>query len=171
MKSYLFKNRKGQILNYIVIIIFLFSFALVSMFGMLILSEWINAFNSSGFSNSATDAVSTYYMNAFKTIDWIMVIMLVGLLIGLGLTTYKLKTSAAFLIVSVIACTFMGFVGFFFSYMFQRIVGEAVFSSIIIYFPRTILICTNLHWVALVAFILGSITLYAKNEQGGYVGE
>ena len=37
---------------------------------------------------------------------------------------------------------------------------------------NTLLICTNLHWVALAAFVIGSITLYAKkptSETEGFI--
>jgi hypothetical protein len=36
-------------------------------------------------------------------------------------------------------------------------------------FPRTIILCSNLHWVALVVLVVGSIALYAKRDVGGVV--
>jgi len=53
------------------------------------------------------------------------------------------------------------------NYLFATFFSESVFSSVIVYFPLTLIICTNLHWVTLASIILGSISLYAKNLGGG----
>ena len=48
-------------------------------------------------------------------------------------------------------------------------VSYSIFSAVIVSFPKTILICTNLHWVMLAMMVIGSITLYGKREKGQFV--
>ena len=48
-------------------------------------------------------------------------------------------------------------------------VSDATFTATVAAFPRTMIINTNLHWVALAAIIIGSISLYGKKEKGQFL--
>ena len=52
------------------------------------------------------------------------------------------------------------------NYIFSEIVNQSVFNAVVVHFPKTIIICTNLHWIMLIMIVIGSITLFAKREQG-----
>ena len=162
--------RNGQIRNYIAVLVFLFIFGFASMFGMIILRNTTDAFKGTNYYNGTTaEVVGNQYLNAFRIFDYIIILVMISLIIGIGVTSYKLATAPVFFIVSIIMAAFLGFMGYFFSYIFVRVVSQQVFQSIIFAFPRTIVICTNLHWVGLLVFVVGSITLYAKRERGGFV--
>ena len=96
---------------------------------------------------------------------------MIALIIGVGLTSFRLNTAPAFFIVTIIMGMFMGVVSYFFNYIFSQIVSDAAFATTIVFFPRTILICTNLHWIALVCLVVGSITLYGKKPPEIVQGE
>lgn len=88
---------------------------------------------------------------------------------GVGLTSFKLNTAPAFFIVTFVMGIFLGFVSYFFNFLFQNLVSDAVFSTTLLLFPRTLLICTNFHWISLIVMVVGSITLYAKKDNSGIV--
>ena len=164
-------SKKGQIQNYLAIIIFLFGFGLVSIFATLLWVNMIQGFTDAGYYEGEMESTGNAFLTALQLYDYIMVIVMVVLIIGVGLTSYRLNTAPAFFIVTVIMGIFMGFVSYFFNYIFSQIVSETVFDSVTVFFPRTILICTNLHWIALVALIVGSITLYGKRPPDIVQGE
>ena len=98
-----------------------------------------------------------------------MVLLMVFLILGIGLTSFRLATSTAFFIITFITGIFWGLVSYFFNFVFIQLVSPDVFSAALGAFPRTMLINTNLHWVMLASIIVGSITLYAKKEKGQFL--
>ena len=162
-------GKKAQVQNYLAIVIFLFGLGFLSMLAAVLIFNMNNAFYDAGYNETLYTTEGAKFFNAVLLYDKIIVVVLVALLIGVGITSYKLNTSPMFFIVSVIMAAFMGFISYFFNAIFQEIVSQDVFAAVLIYFPMTILICTNLHWVALVAFIIGSIALFGKKPTTGLV--
>jgi len=155
-------NKKGQIQNYLAIVMFLFAIGFISILSSVLVYNMNTAIYDAGYNSSIMTETGAKFFNATLLYDKIIVMFLIALLIGIGITSYKLNTAPMFFILSVIAAAFMGFVSYFFNALFQEIVSQSVFNTVLVYFPMTILICTNMHWIALVAFIIGSIALYGK---------
>jgi hypothetical protein len=106
------------------------------------------------------------FIDAYAVFDNLFVFIMIALLIGIGITSYKLATSKVFFLISFILAGLYGMVAFFFSYMFGQIASQPILSTVTLIFPNTILVCTNLHWVSLAMIIISSITLYAKRDGG-----
>lgn len=155
-------NKKGQIENYIVVVLFLLGFGIISMIAAVIHNGLTDAFIAAGVYTGQIAVTGGQFYNAILLHDVIVVIFMAVLLIGVGITSFRLNTVPAFFILSILAAAFMGFVSYFFNYLFSQIVSNTIFDTVRALFPNTLLICTNLHWVALAAFVIGSITLYAK---------
>jgi len=164
----LLKNRKGQVENYLAVVIFLFGFGLITMIVALIYSRFLTEGTTAGIPANAL-AVGNTFLSALLFFDWIAVILLVVLIIGVGITSYKLNTAPIFFVVTIFMASLLGAISWFFNYMFIQIVSNAAFTTVITLFPKTIIICTNFHWVALVCLIVGSITLFAKKEKVGFI--
>jgi len=166
----LFKNKKGQAHNYLAVITFLFAFGIMTIMGYLFYSAYVDEMTAAGYYEGAVEVAGEKFLNGMRLFDYITVLIMVVLIIGVGVTSYRLSTSAAGFIITFILAGFLGFISYFFNYVFAQFVSDNAFTSVITYFPRTILVCTNLHWVMLACIIVGSITLYAKREQGQFVG-
>ena len=162
-------SKKGQVGNYFAVILFLFLFGFMSILGYLLMSEMINAYETVDVWNPTMAATAAGFLRALQIIDYLMVIILVALIIGVGVTSYKINAPPIFFVVSVIMSAFLGITSWIFNYIFQQLVSPDVFTSTLAFFPITVLICQNFHWIALVTFTVGSITLYAKKEQTGFV--
>ena len=106
------------------------------------------------------------FIDAYGVFDNLFVFIMIALLIGIGITSYKLATSKVFFLISFILAGLYGMVAYFFSYMFGQIASQPILSTVALIFPNTILVCTNLHWVSLAMIIISSITLYAKRDGG-----
>lgn len=164
--------KKGQIKSILIVVLVLFVLAIILIFLRLLFDRMVTAYTNAGLVNDAQAqravAGFTVGMNAF---DYITVILMVGMIITIGLLSYKLAVPRVFFIIMWIFAPILGAVSYFFNYIFMQIVSVSVFSTVLAYFPLTILICTNLHWVALLAIIVASITLYVKRDKGQFVGE
>lgn len=162
----IFKTKKAQIENYFVPVIALFMFAISFIVAMVILTNFSTGLAAAGFCGADCTTASDGFISALAIYDNIIILVMIALIIGVGLSSYKLPASAAFFIISFVMAPFLGMISFFFNFVFTQIVSQTAFDAVRFYFPKTIFICTNLHWVALVAFIVGSITLYGKKERG-----
>lgn len=159
-------SKKGQHHNYIAGIIVLFIFGFMSIFGAFYLQQLITGFTTAGYYTDP-DAITAGegFTKASRMFDPILIVIMVILLIGVGYTSYKIFSPAIFFVISLIMAGLMGFVSYFFSYVFNEIVSQPVFLATTLYFPLTLRVCGNLHWVSLAFFIVGSIALYAKRPR------
>jgi hypothetical protein len=162
-------GKKGQYHNYLAVIIFLFVFGFMTILSYLILSNFVTQLSTTGYYSPEMASAAGHFLGGLRIMDVIMVLIMVVLIIGIGITSYMVASPAVFFLITFLMAGFLGFISYFFNYLFATIVKEPMFSAIIAYFPITIMICTNLHWVMLACIIVGSITLYAKRDKGQYV--
>lgn len=160
-------NRFGQIDNYMAVIIFLVIFGFTIIMATLLHSGIITAFTDAGIYTGVLAETGAKFHKVLLLHDTIIVIALALLIVGVGITSYRLNAAPAFFIITLFMGVFFGFISYFFNYIFAQLVSDAAFATTIVLFPNTMIVCTNLHWVALVLLIVGSITLYAKKEVGG----
>jgi len=160
------RSKKGQESNYFAVIIFIFLFGLTSIITYLIWINFVTALTDGGFlSTNILVTTVDAWTNGFRYLDYVMILLVVFLILATGYSSYKIKTDSAYYLITLIAGAFWGFISYFFNYIFINIVSQPVFDTAIGYFPKTLIICTNLHWVMLVLIIVGSITLYGKKKK------
>ena len=164
-------SKKGQAENYIAVAIFLLIFGVISILATFMWIQYIDAWTDAGYYEGQIEETGNKFLSTLKLYDTIIVFIMVVLLIGVGLTSYQLRTSPAFFIITLITSAITGFVSFFFNFIFIELVSDDLFAATLVFFPKTIIICTNLHWITLAAIVIGSITLYAKKDSGGTVNE
>ena len=160
----LFGSKRGQILNYIAVILFLFVFGIVIIIGYNIETNVIDAYNATGFYSPEMEAIGDRFLAAQLFFDNIIVILMALFIVGVGITSFRLPTRAAGFIVTIVMATFLGFISYFFNFIFVQIVSQPSLISFANAFPLTLIVCSNLHWVALTAMVVGSIALYAKKQ-------
>ena len=159
-------SSRGQTSNYFAAILVLFFFGFTSILSWVIFSGFITQFTATGYYTGLTEQTGNAILSTLQMFDLIIVFIMVATIIAIGLTSYRLNTSMGFFIVSIIMASFTGFISYVFNYVFLQFISTDAVNAALVHFPRTILVCTNLHWVALMLFVVGSITLYAKREKG-----
>jgi len=162
-------NKKGQGLNYWAGVIVLLFFGFFSILAYTIWQNVITAFSAAGYYNGVVKTTMDAYTTAFASNDYLIVLLFIIMIISIALTSYKLATSTAFFIITFIFGIFWGMISYFFNYVFIQMVSPTVFSATLGVFPRTMILCTNLHWVMLIYIIVGSVTLYGKEEKGQFL--
>jgi len=160
-------NNKGQIENYFTVTAVLFAFAVTTMIAMVLMLGFQTAFTDAGIWSGQIQETGEDFINAIQIYDTIAVVLVIILLVGIGLTSFKLNTAPAFFIVTLVLGAFLGFTSYIYNYVFIQFVSQPTISAVEIYFPKMIAITTNLHWIALACIIIGSITLYAKKPSEG----
>jgi len=166
----LLKDKKGLNRNSLAVIIFLFSFGFITIMSFLVTSQMVDYIKADPSLPSEVGEVGDKFLDNMKLFDKGFFLIAVVLIIGVGITSYKLASPAVFFIISFITGALYGFISYFFNYIFQEMVGNTLFTATVLYFPLTILVCRNLHWVMLAMIIVGAITLYAKRgEQGQFL--
>ncbi len=166
----LFSSKRGNVMNFIAPIVALFSFIFMIIFARVLYNNIIDVYTASGYvsTQSAIDAVRgfTLAMNAF---DYIAAVVMIVFVIALGVTNYKINAAPIFFWVNFFFAAFLGFVSYFFNYALISIISNEIFSAVLVSFPISIMIASNFHWLALLFFAVGNITLYAKRDKGQYV--
>ena len=165
----LFNSSKAQANNYFAVVVFIFGFAVVNLISYVLLINFIQGFVDAGYYTGAVAAAGNSFLLSIVVFDKIIALIMTFLIIGIGVTSYRLAAAPVFFVVTFFLAAFYGLASYYFNYIFAQIASNAVFSVAVAYFPITILICTNLHWVMLICVIVGSITLYAKRETGQFL--
>lgn len=157
-------NKKAQGSNYLAVIIFLVMFGFFNILAYTIWLEFVSALTAGGYNEGIVAVTISAWTNGFRAFDYLTILLMAVLVIGTGLLSFNIKTKTAFFIVTFITAIFWGFISYFFNHIFIQLVTPDIFSTAIGFFPRTMIVCTNLHWIMLVEIIVGSLTLYGKKE-------
>lgn len=170
MTSLFSSDKKGQLPGKVFsAIVILFSISIMFIFSSYFAVKIIEGYQSSSVYVSAMEQPINGFLRTINFFDTTMVIILVLLIIGVAITSYVLAPKPIFFIINMIMCIIYGILSYAFNIIFFNIVSNALFSTIVLRFPKTILICTNLHWVALALFVVGSIASFIGG--GGQQGE
>lgn len=165
MKKLSKKSQSAEVL--LIVIVVLFVSGLLMMLSYLIVSEMTDAFDDAGFDQSVE--AGNRFLAGLRFMDYLMVILLVILIIGVGISSIKISVSPVFVIITVLFVPIYGFISYFFNFVFAEFVRNPLVAAIAVNYPRTILICTNLHWVMLITVVVGMITLFGKKEKGQFL--
>lgn len=165
----IFKSKLAQGSNYIAGILVLLIFGFFSILAYTIWVQIVDAFTTAGFNEAQAATAIDAFTRGFLSFDYVIIILMVIMAIGIGLTSFRLATRPAFAIITLIFAAFWGFIAYFFNFVFVQLVAPPVFNLTIGFFPRTFLLLTNLHWIMLGYIAIGTITLYAKKEKGQFL--
>jgi len=164
----LLNSKKGQGLNYLAPIIILVMFGFLNILAYVIFTSFITSIAATGLYDANAQAVAAGFLNGIQAYDYLIIFLAIIFVVGIGMTSFFIATSRIFFLITLILGIFWAFVAYFFSYIFAQLVEPAVFAVAKGVFPRTLLLLTNLHWLALLFIIVGSLTLYAKRERGQF---
>lgn len=161
------KAQSGRVI--MVGIVFLFVFGILTFFGALITRAIISGFQTNLVFTPEMTKAADGFLFALNMFDGIIVLIMVVFIIGVAITSFRLAAHPIGFIVTFIMAAFYGLTSYILSYVFQNIISDVTFAALLTTYPITILICTNLHWVALANVAVGAIALYAKKPKGQFL--
>ena len=161
MKLFGFKKAQAPI-NIFLPIMSLFGFGIILLFisllAYLIAQQILIAFPTVDGLSSIINQI----LGIYKIYDYVCLTLAIIFIIGIGVTSYRIRAHPVFYIITFVTSVFYGFVAYVLSYMFSTFASDANFIVILYLFPLTILLLTNLHWVALAMIIISAIALYSR---------
>ena len=163
MKLLDFKKAQAPI-NIFLPIISLFGFGVILLFialiAYLVAEQILIAFPTvDGLSEIVNQILGIY-----KIYDYVAVALSVIFIISIGYTSYRIRARPIFYIITFVTAAFYGFIAYVLSYMFTIFASDANFVVILYLFPLTILLLTNLHWVAIAMILIAAIALYSSGS-------
>lgn len=162
-------NKRGQIRNYIGIIVLLLLFGMSLLFAYKFLSDFNTSFYSSGLSSTLIEETGNNYLGVIQFFDYVFGVIAFLFVVSVGLASFKLASAPVFFILNFAMSALLGFIAYMFSYIFTEYATNSAFTSVVSNFPITLLVGTNLHWLSLFILFVGSITLYSKTGKGQFV--
>lgn len=165
----LFKTKNAQATDRFAMVVTLFTFGAISIFLYYILNAFITEYSTTPFYDAPAQQAATQFLAGIAMYDWVIVILMFVLIAGIGVVSYRIASPPVFFVITLITGFIEGLVSYIFNVVFSQIFSESVFTTTLLMFPKTVLICTNLHWVALAGIIVGSIALYAKKPEGQFL--
>lgn len=158
-----FKGKKAQASDNIMTpIILLFVFGVITLIGTLLSYAIISEYEALFPTNTDILTTAASFKGVYKIFDYATFLMAIGFIIGIAVTSYRIRALPIYFVVTLITGIFYSFIAYIFSYMFSQIASNSAFVSILYVFPITILVLTNLHWIALFLILVSAIALYGK---------
>lgn len=166
----LFGSKKGmRVDNILTPIAILVGVIMSIFFGTLIALSIIDFWDTSSLKTADMQPAIDGFNAVYFMFDKLIFIIAILLLVGIGITSYKLASAKVFFLVSLLMAGFLGFIAYLFSYILSQFMSNSAFNAILYRFPLTLMLGTNLHWLALSMLVIGSIALYGKKEKGQFV--
>jgi len=160
-------SKKGLGNSVIGVVVFLVIFSFLTILAYLIYSNIIDAFIVSGLWNGQIEITGLKFLGALHYFDGITVLITIALIVGVGVGMYKITAPPVFFVVQFIMAAVYGYVSYFFNFIFAQMVSSAQFTTVTVFYPKMLLVCNNLHWVALVNLLVGILALYGKRQESG----
>ena len=147
-------------------VVFLFVFMVSSIFGVLISGSIIQGYIDSGIMDSDQMTAANQFLNVLGYFDKIAVALMIILVVGIAITSYRINSAPVFFVIVFIMAGLFCLASYILNFLFLEIFSDAAFTTVLLLFPSSILIGTNLHWIALAMVVVGSITMFGKKPEG-----
>lgn len=166
----LLKNKRGLHNSVFAVMAFLLLLSIVSIIGYVLYSSIMTS--ASGtilLSSSESQKAKAGFDKIMDSWDYLIFFVAIILIIGIIITTYTIATPPVIFILTFVITPIIGFIGYILSIFFFHFSTSSVIAAFMSHFKLTYILMTNLHWLALLIIIIGSITLYAKKDKGQYM--
>ena len=142
-------SKKGLGNEVIGMIVFIVIFSFLTIIAYLIYSKFIEGLIVAGIWNGQVEITGTKFLGSLALFDNIAVLITVILIIGIGVGAYRLTAPPVFFLVQFIMSAVYGYISYFFNFIFSSLISDPQFTAVTLFFPKMLLICNNLHWVAI----------------------
>lgn len=170
--NYLKLNKKANLFNNITIVIVGIFTIIIGAFVTRLVYEGIMQILSvvPEFQTASHQKAIAGFNFAISMFDGLIFFSSLMFIVGVIFFALKVPEDSVFFIVLFVIAPFMGIFAYFFSYLGQQIIGDVAFNTISLYFPLSILILSNFHWLALLMLVVGGVAKYYKRQnQAGEV--
>jgi hypothetical protein len=145
-------------------VISLFVFSIGTIIGYTFYLEMKNSYIATGILSTEAIGIFTKFGNAILFFDWIVVILMVAILIVGTYWMHNTTQKPVTFLIGFIVAPFVGLIAFIYNYIFMQFISQEVLFVTAQLFPKTIIIATNLQWIAIVMFVTGVVASLIKSQ-------
>jgi hypothetical protein len=161
-------NKKGQILQVIFIMIVMVGCGVALLINQMVQSKFFEALDEGGLTTTETNITKVGMQNNYSTLDGMMIFVLVGLTIGLLITSFLIPSHPIFMVFNFFGIFFLVFIGMTLSNLYGEMIAgaDAPFGVEAESYPATVFIIQYLPWICCIIVFLSTVIMFAKGQGG-----
>lgn len=163
-------NKKGQIGDIIAVIVIIFSIAATLAVSKYVFSS-VDVALTEGDLHSTESAQSMQDMSvSFSIFDGAIIFIVIGLTIGLVITSFLIPAHPIFLVVNIIGMIFLVFVGAILSNTYEELISaDGIESTMNTYgsLEKTNFLMSKLPYICAFLVLISTIVMYSKGRAVG----
>jgi len=168
------RNRKAQVNDMAFLIVTITTICITLIVARLVYVKIDQAIKGSGMNTTESDAVFADMSVMFPMFDTMMLFVVVGLTIGLLITSYQIPSHPIFLVINIVGLIVLVFVSMILSNLYHDIQQQEDINDVLTNstavgtFDRTNFIMNRLPWICAIIIFISTIVMFAKGrgEQG-----
>lgn len=158
-------NKKGQIIEGIVVLIIIFVFVLLTYFGLKMTNE-LNSKGIQGLNSGNATSIIVKGVDTYSVFDTVFTILLLGLIIANAITLFFIRTHPLFFVITFLATGVVILFAVVISNVFDDTITNTELNNATT-FDVIPSVMSNLPLFILILVIIFAIILYAKPRLGG----
>jgi F0F1-type ATP synthase assembly protein I len=166
------KKKKAQITSFIIFLVSIVVIAITFLIAKMIYSEIGKGITATDISTNTSTAAYGKFESSFTIFDYGMLLIVIGMTIGLIITSLFIPSHPVFMVINIIGLIFLVFIAAVLSNIYSDIAQTDSISSNMnnsdgsYTFTRTNFVIERLPWICVVVVALVTIIMYAKGAVG-----
>jgi hypothetical protein len=162
-------NKKSQLYQIVFIIVVIVGFGITVLIANKVLNEFWTAIGTSGMNNSYTAQLERDFASVPATLDYSLIFIIVGLTIGLVVSSFMIPSHPIFIIINIFGIFFLVFLSMTLSNLYGELVAGASspFMAEAENFPITIFAIQYLPYICIFIVFISTVVMFAKGQGGG----
>ena len=161
-----FSVKKEQIVEIMFILVLILSVAVAMVIGAYLYSQIRPAINDPSIATAESISAYNKIDVAYHILDNTMPFIIIGLTLGLIVTSFLIPTHPVFIIVNIVGFMVLVFLGAITSNVYEQITNSSTIMQNVTatYYPTTSWIITQMPWVGAILVLICSIVMYSKGR-------
>jgi len=160
------KKTNKQIQSMLILLVTIVGFAGTLLVGKFLFSEVQTAFAEPDINNTAANLAFDQMNGMWGMFDTAILFVIIGLTIGLILTSFLIPVHPAFLVINIVGMIALIFISAVLGNVYSELIVTEGISGAVAggVFDKTTFIMQKLPWICAVIVLLSTIVMYAKGK-------
>lgn len=164
------KKTNKQIQSMLLLLVTIVGFAGTLLVGKFLFSEVQTAFAAPDINNTAANLSFEQMGSMWGIFDTAIIFIIIGLTIGLVLTSFLIPSHPAFLVINIVGMIALVFISAVLGNVYSElIVTEGISGAVNMtgggfYFEKTTFVMQQLPWICAIIVLLSTIVMFAKGK-------
>jgi len=159
------KKTNKQIQSMLLLLVTIVGFASTLLIGKFIFTEVETALESPDINNTAANLAYDQMGAMWGIFDNAILFVIIGLTIGLILTSFLIPVHPAFLVINILGMIALVFLSAVMGNIYSElIVQEGISAAVTGHFDKTTFVMQKLPWICAIIVLLSTIVMFAKGK-------